>query len=360
MSDERIVIIRQVKGFDEDDWAIFAREQLELDDDIISEIEDKGSTFIQKKYNMVKRWMKRSETSNTIDKLMKLKERFFSGNSVSIPVSKGEGGIALIICNKLSAVSTVHKEDSNLMKELWCDFLGCKLFEDKVHLNRNALEMNGLIARFSEMKNKYKFGVIVISSHGNIFTKEILSNRLTIGNKPSPEDDLAEKNEGKIEFDKNTPDPVQVITCADNTMFIERDIMRHFDVNSSWKDIPKFFILDYCRGEKTYTLEDGIKADGRTEVKVQTMCSQAVIPIVKEFVAIYATHGAYRAYAPESDSPSWLIDSIYQIFKDNWKIKSLSEMLIMVNEHMEKRVYKGQYKAMSVVESTLTTNFKFH
>lgn len=353
-------IVRQVQKFDENDWALFAREELQLHDEDISRIEGKGSSFIQKKYEMVQKWTE-ERADNVIERLVELVERFLPGSSIhapktentidrsgklvnqpviggSVPVSGASKGLVLIICNDLGDRSTVHEKDKELMEELWRDLLRCDLFEGKVHLNQTATEMDDLVKKFSKEEREYSYGVIIISSHGYLVKQA----------------DFPEKTY----FVRNEPDPVQVIEGRGETRLIERKMMDHFHNSSAWNSTPKLFILDYCRGTETDKPKYQHKAGPIPHL--QTACSKGFIPTVSEFGAIYATQGNYAAFAKLKTGPSWLIDSIYQVFKDNWDTKSLTAMLVMVNRYMKGHKGDEDCKAMSVFESTFTQDFNLY
>nr|XP_039250656.1 caspase-2-like [Styela clava] len=372
--------------FHESQWKEFTRLKLGFSDTEIREMEDGEKSFAELKHKTVRKWIGDDvETEYMRNKLTSLKqEYFFSRSEFSFsnpmkaqgdlvgekPVEKPrytlakKKGIALIISNSFDGngskfMSRTPGSDVDLenMKKLWNKIIGCELVDGKVHRDKTADEMRGLLKNAGEAKD-YDYAVVVISTHGGFVPTD---EQKAIDPKTKQETTLKKYEE--------------VLYGNDGSYLKASEVQNSFcnKEAQSLRDIPKLIILQYCRGE---TLDEGVPRDATFKVEERDSTDadsykqqkteesfpekDSLMPALCDIITVYATHQSYMALRNRKKG-SWIIQHISEVFQNHYKTKHVIDMITLVNDLMKNR--KGdlgnnkECKAMSIYESSLTKDF---
>nr|XP_039255192.1 caspase-2-like [Styela clava] len=372
---ERRDIYRVTEKFNKAQWREFSRVKLGLDENKMAELEDRwGTDFLERKFKSVMAWQDQNDSSgNLLQALITLKHKFFCGEQEGANQSIAENpgrivqpaadtdnlqargyercldfesykvtakkGLVLIISNSFTGTSfdeqhhrtpACHK-DVELMEELWRDTIGCTLLEGRSHRDKSAAEMRDLLRKLGSSRG-YDYVVVVISTHGGM---------------------------RKVSEEGQTESYQEVLWGNDDNPIKVDEIQKLFDNNAAQnlQDIPKLFILQYCRGEE---INRGVlRGSNVTPDAVPNLRPiDPLMPTTSDVVTAYPALANQKSFKDENGS--WFIQSIFNVFMDYYRLRHVTDMLTKVNREMMNRrgvVDMNDCKSMSIYESSLTKDF---
>nr|XP_039250845.1 caspase-2-like [Styela clava] len=362
--------------FSEEQWREFTRLKLDVDEDEIDELENRwGNNFQERKFKTVMKWQDRNpRQEDLMQQLITMKHEYFCGEHEEMNQTRNEQirvvqpaadldnlqargyqrcldferykvttkkGLVLIISNSFTSFAEEHHrtlachKDAELMEELWRDTVGCTLLEGRSHRDKSAADMRDLLRKLGRSQG-YDYVVVVISTHGGTV-------QLT----------------GKKEPDKASEKYKEVLLGNDGAAIQANEIQSFFDKTAAknLQDIPKLFILQYCTGDE---IDTGVYRQGDAAGDTMPVFDimSPLMPKKSDVVTAYPAHEKHLAYRNESGS--WFIQSIYNVFRECYQQKHVTDMLTKVNREMMNRrgvVDMNDCKSMSIYESSLTKDF---
>nr|XP_039250799.1 caspase-2-like [Styela clava] len=365
-------IYKVTEKFSEGQWREFTRLKLGLDENKITDLENRwGDDYHERKFKTVMAWLNPNESSgNLMKRLITLKHEYYCGEHEEATSGTqreqsaddlayvryterykltAKKGIILIIGNsftvhqkkELHRTSTCQR-DVESMEKLWRDTIGCTLLGGMSYTDKSAAEMRDLLRKLGNSQG-YDYVVVVISTHGGMIPQEI------------------EKNQDETSVNENPRSSEEVLLGNDGTAIKAKEIESFYDnyATHNLQDIPKLFILQYCRGGKK---DHGVYKQSDVTSDALPILDQipidSLIPTKSDVVTAYPTQVNERAYKDEKGS--WFIQSISRVFTRLYRYEHVTDMLTDVNlemMNMRGEINMKDCKAMSIYKSSLTKRF---
>ncbi|XP_077965983.1 uncharacterized protein LOC120335726 [Styela clava] len=257
-------------------------------------------------------------------------------------------GLALILNNTFKGTKYERKGaeiDVKNMTTLWqkfgCELYGNKIFPKPWESDKTEKEMCDLLREVSKVTTKYSFIVIVVMSHGGILDEKL------------------------------------VFKGSDHKCVKVKEIEKMFFniENVNLRNIPKFFIFQFCRGPKKD--KGTIAADDKmieTRMEIFRKASVQIdgaenLPSSSDIFVAYPTHEEYVSFR-DIENGSWFINAITNVFMRQAAKHHVADMLTTVNQAMKQKtasysekdeagnvIINYKVKAMSQQKTSLSKRF---